>query len=121
MTTRRAFLIDISAALVSAPAIVRVGNLMKVRGIVMPLPKNSYGFCDRLAIDWRYKEGLLRGSSPSRAIEEGLLLHIPPENFAYDFARWGTSEMSLASREERREALWPRVKDFDRLTGARCA
>ena len=51
MTPRRKFLIGISAAVVSAPAIVRVGSLMPVRGIVMPVHKNyyqHYGFCDRL-------------------------------------------------------------------------
>ena len=118
MTTRRQFLIGISAALVSAPAIVRAGSLMKVRGIVMPLPKNYFGFCDRLAIDLRYKEGLLRGRTLTRMIEEGLLRHIPPHELAYDLARWGTTELSLAAREERRELLWPRVKDFDRLIRA---
>ena len=118
MTTRRQFLIGISAALVSAPVIVRAGSLMKVRGIVMPLQENYYGFCDRLAIDLRYKEGLLRGRALTRMIEEGLLRHIPPHELAYDLAKWGTTELSLAAREERRELLWPRVKGFDRFVRA---
>ena len=74
--------------------------------------------CDRLAIDLRYKEGLLRGRALTRMIEEGLLRHISPHELAYDLARWGTTELSLAAREERRELLWPRVKDFDRLVRA---
>jgi hypothetical protein len=41
---RREFLIGISAAMLSAPAIVRVGSLMPVRGIVMPFQENYYGF-----------------------------------------------------------------------------
>ena len=59
MTTRREFLLGISTALISAPVIVRAASLMKIRGIVMPLQENYYGFCDCLAIDLRYKEGLL--------------------------------------------------------------
>ena len=118
MTTRRQFLIGISAALVSAPAIVRAGSLMKVRGIIMPIPGNYYGFCDRLWIKQRYENGELRGPALMRMIEEGLLRHIPPHELAYDFARWGTTELSVAAREERRELLWPRVKDFDRLVRA---
>jgi hypothetical protein len=54
MTPRRKFLIGISTAAVSAPAIVRVGSLMTLRGIVMPVHKsypNHYGFCDRLWIN----------------------------------------------------------------------
>ena len=73
--------------------------------------------CDRLAIDLRYKEGLLRGRALTRMIE-GLLRHIPPHELGYDLARWGTSELSLAAREERRGLLWPRVQDFDRLVRA---
>jgi hypothetical protein len=86
---------------------------MKVRGIVMPLQKNCYGFCDRLAIDWRYKEGLLRGRALTRMIEEGLLCHTPTNELVYDLARWGTAELSLAAREERRAILWPRAKGLD--------
>ena len=58
MITRRNYLIGISAALVSAPAIVRVESLMRVREIVVPIhPKNYYGFCDRLSINSRYQNG----------------------------------------------------------------
>ena len=68
--------------------------------------------CDRLAIDLRYKEGLLRGRAVVRMIEEGLLRYIPPHELAYDLARCGTTKLSLA-REERRELLC-----FDRLVRA---
>ena len=44
MTPRRKFLIGISAAVVSAPAIVRVGSLMTVRGIVMPVHRELLRF-----------------------------------------------------------------------------
>jgi hypothetical protein len=118
---RRKFLIGISAAVVSAPAIVRVGSLMTVRGIVMPVHKNyyqHYGFCDRLWVKWRYESGELRGPALMRMIEEQIL-QVPPAILAYDLARWGTGELSLAARERRREALWPRVKDFHHLIRTR--
>ena len=83
-----------------------------------PPGRTTAAVCDRLAIDLRYKEELLRGRALTRMIEEGLLRHIPPYELAYDLARWGTTELSLAAREERRELLWPRVKDFDRLVRA---
>jgi hypothetical protein len=111
MITRRKWLIGISAVLVSAPAIVRVESLMKVRGIAVPIhPKNYYGFCDRLWINSRYRNGELRGRTLIRLIDEGLLKHIPPAVLAYDLARWSTAELSLAAREERRRILWPRAK-----------
>jgi len=116
MTARRKFLIGISAAVVSAPAIVRVGSLMTVRAIVMPVHKNyyqHYGFCDRLWVKCRYESGELRGPALMRMIEERIL-QVPPAILAYDLARWGTGELSLAAREQRREALWPRV-NFHRL------
>jgi hypothetical protein len=121
MTPRRNFLIGISAAAVSAPPIVRVGSLMTLRGIVMPVHKSypsHYGFCDRLWINWRYKDGELRGPALLRMIEEGIL-QVPPAILAYDLARWGTGELSLAAREQRRQALWPRVRDIHHLIGAR--
>ncbi len=121
MIPRRKLLIGISAAVVSAPAIVRVGSLMTVRGIVMPVHKNyynHYGFCDRLYINWRYKIGELRGPALMRMIEERIL-QVPPAILAYDLARWGTGELSLAAREQRREALWPPVKDFHHLNRTR--
>ena len=114
MTPRRKFLIGISAAVVSAPAIVKFGSLMTVRGIVMPVHKNYYGFCDRLWVKRRYESGELRGAALMRMIEDRIL-QVPPAILANDLARWGTGELSLAAREQRREALWPRVKDFHRL------
>jgi len=117
MTTRRKFLFDISAAAASATAIVGVGSLMSIRGVVMPLRKNYYGFCDRLWIKSRYENGELRGRALKQMIEERIL-QVPPAILAYDLARWGTTELSPAAREERRELLWPRVKDFDRLVRA---
>ena len=110
MTTRRQFLIGISAALVSSPAIVRAESLMQVRGIVMPLHQNYYGWCDRLAINLHYHSGELRGSALIRLIDEGLLKHVPPAILAYDLARWGTAQLSSTAREERRRILWPPVK-----------
>ena len=105
ITTRRQFLIGISAALVSSPAIVRAGSLMQVRGIVMPIHQNYYGWCDRLAINLRYHSGELRGSALIRLIDEGLLKHIPPAILAYDLARWGTAQLSATAREELRRIL----------------
>jgi len=113
VTTRRRFLIGISAALVSAPAIVHAQSLMSVRGIVMPLHQNYYGWCDRLAINLHYHSGELRGSALIRLIDEGLLKHVPPAILAYDLARWGTAQLSSTAREERRRILWPPVKKLD--------
>ena len=110
MTTRRQFLIGISAALASAPAIVPAQSLMSVRGIVIPLHQNYYGWCDRLAINLRYHSGELRGSALIRLIDEGLLKHISPAILAYDLARWGTAQLSATAREERRRILWPPLK-----------
>ena len=106
VTTRRKFLFDISVAAASAPAIVGVGSLMSIRGVVMPLRKNYYGFCDRLWIKRRYESGELRGRALRWMIEEGIL-QVPPAVLAYGLARWGTRDLSLVAREERREALWP--------------
>src|SRR3974377_1515076 len=113
ITTRRQFLIGISAALVSSPAIVRAGSLMQVRGIVMPIHQNYYGWCDRLAINLHYHSGELRGSALIRLIDEGLLKHISPAILPSDLARWGTAQLSATAREERRRILWPRVKRLD--------
>jgi hypothetical protein len=120
MIPRRKFLIDIFAATVSAPAIVRVGSLMPVRGIVMPRQKNYYGFCDRLWVKSRYESEELRGPILMLMIEERVL-QVPPAVLAYDLARWSTGELSLAAREQRREALWPRLKDFHHLIQTRTA
>jgi hypothetical protein len=109
---------DIFAAAVSAPAIVRVGSLMPVRGIVMPLQKNYYAFCDRLWVKSRYESGELRGPILMLMIEERVL-QVPPAVLAHDLARWGTGELSLAAREQRRKALWPRLKDFHHLIQTR--
>jgi hypothetical protein len=117
MITRRNYLIGISATLVSAPAIVRAQSLMRIRGIVLPTqPKKYYGFCDRLWINYRYQNGELRGPALIRMIDEGLLRHVPPAILAYDLAEWGTAELSLAAREERKAALWPRAKVLGKQT-----
>ena len=115
MTTRRKFLIDISVATAGAPAIVGAGSLMSIRGVVMPLRKNYYGFCDRLWVKCRYENGELRGRALRRMIEERIL-QVPPAILAYDLARWGTGDLSVVAREERREALWPSVKNFHHFT-----
>ncbi len=83
---------------------------MPIRGIVMPLQKNYYGFCDRLWINSRYQSGELRGLALMRMIEERVL-QVAPATLAYDLARWGTGELSLAAREQRRDALWPRINE----------
>jgi hypothetical protein len=113
MITRRDYLIGISAVLVSTPAIVRPQSLMKIRGIIMPLHQNYYGFCDRLGIDFRYRSGELRGPGLITMIDQGLLRHIPPTTIAYDLARWGTAELSQASRRERSLSLWSQAKLAD--------
>jgi len=109
MTTRRKFLIGSSVALVSAPAVVGVGSLMSIRGIVTPLRKNYYGFSDRLWIKSRYENGELRGRALIRMIEERILL-VPPAILTYDLARWRTGDLSLVAHEARREILWILVK-----------
>jgi hypothetical protein len=43
-------------------------------------------------------------------IDEELSRHVPPAILAYDLAKWGTAELSLAAREDRRAALWRRAK-----------
>jgi hypothetical protein len=47
---------------------------------------------------------------------EERILQVPPAILAYDLARWGTVDLSLVAREERREALWPGVKNFHHFT-----
>ena len=49
------------------------------------------------------RSGELRGPSLLRLIDEGVLRHISPEQLTYDLARWGTAELSLSARQERRE------------------
>lgn len=109
MITRRNLIIGASAALITAPAIVRAASLMRVRGIIIPDDRIYiyYGFCDRLRIDLRYRTGALRGPALIRVINDGVLRHIPPDKLAYDLARWGTATLSLAAREQRRAILWP--------------
>lgn len=101
MISRRNWLIGASAVLVSAPAVVSASNLMAIRGIVMPIQRHYWGFCDRLWINQRYRSGELRGQSLLQLIDEGVLNHIPRAQLAYDIARWGTAELSLGSRRER--------------------
>jgi hypothetical protein len=93
---------------------------MPVRGIVIPIQENYYGFCDRLWINSRYQSGELRGLALMRMIEERIL-QVPPAVLAYDLARWGTGELSPAAREQRKEALWPGVKDRHHLIQTRPA
>ena len=70
--TRRDCLIGASTALICAPAVVRAGNLMAIRGVIMPV------FVDRLWIDHRYRFGELQGRDLIHVIEQGVLRHIPP-------------------------------------------
>ena len=93
MITRRNCLVGASAALICAPAIAQPENLMALRGVIMPVQRHYYGFVDRLWIDHRYRHGQLRGRALIQTVEEGLLRHIPPEQLAYDIARWGTYEL----------------------------
>jgi hypothetical protein len=76
--TRRDCLIGASTALICAPAVVRAGNLMAIRGVIMPVQRNYYGFVDRLWIDHRYRSGELQGRDLIHVIEQGVLRHIPP-------------------------------------------
>ena len=76
MNARRKFLIGSAAALLSAPAIIRAGSLMKLRKIVVP-HYNYYGFCDRLWINSRYENGELRGPALLRMMQAGIL-QVPP-------------------------------------------
>jgi hypothetical protein len=92
---------------------VRAQNLMRVCPIVVPIHrKNYYGFCDRLWIKSRYQNGELRDSALLQMIEEGVL-SVPPVTLAYDLATWGTGELSLAAREERKRILCARPKMLD--------
>jgi hypothetical protein len=75
MITRRNCLIGAPAALICAPAIVRAGSLMAIRGV--PAQGAYYGYCDRLRIDCLYRSGKLRGRALINAVEKGLLGHIP--------------------------------------------
>ena len=86
MTTRRKVLAGIFAVAASAPAIVGIGSLMSIRGMVMPVRKNYYGFCDRLWIKCRYENGELRGRALMQMIEQRIL-QVPPALLAYDLAR----------------------------------
>jgi hypothetical protein len=107
MITRRNCLLGASAGLACAPAVVRVGSLMPLRGVVMPVQigppvqTHYYGFVDRLAIDFRYRKGELRGPGLIQVIENGVLNHIRPAVLAYDIQRWGLVELSPAARRER--------------------
>jgi hypothetical protein len=55
--TRRKLLIGASASLLCAPAIVRAGSLMAVRGVILPVQTNYYGFVDRLRFDLLWRSG----------------------------------------------------------------
>jgi hypothetical protein len=105
MITRRNCLIGAAAtwtaSWVSAPNLVRAANLMAIRGTVMSIQPNYYGFCDRMWINQRYRSGELRGRLLLRLIDEGVLRHIPAPQLLYDLARWKTAELSLSARQER--------------------
>jgi len=58
--TRRKLLIGASASLLCAPAIVRASSLMAVRGVIVPVQTNYYGFVDRLRFDWLWRSGQMR-------------------------------------------------------------
>jgi hypothetical protein len=62
-TSRRNLLIGASCALICAPAIVKVANIMPVRRLVVPAQPNYYGFTDRLWIDQLYRSGQLKGKA----------------------------------------------------------
>jgi hypothetical protein len=105
--TRRNLIIGASAVLITAPAIVRAATLMPVRSMIIRDDRIYYGFCERLAIDHRYRTGALRDPALIRVINDGVLRHIPPDKLAYDLDRWGTVTLSLEAREQRRAILWP--------------
>ncbi len=46
----RELLIGAAASLLCGPAIVRVGSLMPLRGIIFPIQRNYYGFLERLFV-----------------------------------------------------------------------
>jgi hypothetical protein len=48
--TRRNFLASGSAAIISAPPVVRAANLMPLRGIVLPPPALHFGSCERASV-----------------------------------------------------------------------
>jgi len=101
MITRRNCLIGASAALICAPAVVRAGNLMVIRGVIMPVQRNYYGFVDRLQINHLYYTGELRGPGLMQVVEDGVLNHLPRAQIAYDIARWGLQELSPTARRDR--------------------
>ncbi len=86
---RRKFFAGTGAIFVSAPAVVRAASLMKLRGVVMPLPRNYYGFVDRLWRDALYRQEKLRGPALNHAIENGLLNHIATADLARYASKWG--------------------------------
>jgi hypothetical protein len=50
VVTRRNFLASASAAIVWAPPVVRVANLMPLRGIVLSPAAFHFGYCERLSV-----------------------------------------------------------------------
>jgi hypothetical protein len=90
MISRRNFLITTSAALITAPAIVHIANIMPVRKVILSFQGNyHYGFVSRLWIDHRYRSGQLSDDFLVHAIEQGLLNHIPRERLARDLITRG--------------------------------
>jgi hypothetical protein len=55
--TRRKLLVGAAASLLCAPAIVRAGSLMAVRGVIVPVQPIYWGFIDRLRFDWLWRSG----------------------------------------------------------------
>ena len=54
MMSRRHFLAGSSSLIVSTPAIVRAGSLMRCRGIYLPIERNYFGFVCRLYVSLQF-------------------------------------------------------------------
>jgi hypothetical protein len=71
--TRRSLLIGAGASLLCAPAIVRAGNIMPVRKLIVPAPRLHAGFVDRLfydALDRNLKSGRMTTVRNGRLVTE---------------------------------------------------
>jgi hypothetical protein len=58
LISRRSIFIRAAAALICAPAIVRITNLMPVRRLPFPHGPQYAGFVDRLLLDRKQPEGM---------------------------------------------------------------
>ena len=92
MITRRNCLIGAPAALICAPAIVRAGNLMAIRGV--QARRAYYGFCDRLRIDCLYRSGKIAGRRLCIGTDE---FHTPAR-LADEFVRRFSAEAQAVAR-----------------------